>query len=327
MTMRGENPSPTADLIFRALFGSDRNKALLMSLINSIVEPRHRLVDIVIKNPFNLAGYKGSKESIVDIKAMDQDGTWYGIEMQMHGHIFYGKRAMYYLAKGYVDQLELGQHYSALNTTIGIHFLGFNMFSDDRMVRQYVFKDMETNEHPDQLKFLQLYFVEMGKCPEDWAEIITALHCWVAFLVNGESLSRNSLPAALLAEPAITKAVEELERMGEDPELREVYEAEEKARMADVAELQWAKEQAFEQGIERGLERGIEQGIEQGIERGMQRGQRRFLLHLMARHIGDLPPHIAARVDALGPNRLDELGEALFDLGSYADVESWLDRH
>ena len=93
--------------------------------------------------------------------------------MQVHGHIFYGKRAVFYVAKKYVDQLEAGQHYSALNTTIGIHFLGFDVFADDRMVCQFVFKDMEANEHPEQFKDLHLYFVEMGKFHKDLADINT----------------------------------------------------------------------------------------------------------------------------------------------------------
>ena len=261
--MSGENPKPTGDLVFRKLFGSEENKDLLISLINSVVEPNLHLTDVVIKNPFNLAAYKD---------------------------------------------------YSALNTTIGIHFLDFDFFDDDRMVRQFVFKDMETNEHPEQLKVLQLYFIEMGKFHKDWGEITTASDRWIAFMTKGEGLNRKSLPDTLQAEPAIAKAVAELERMGADPELREIYEAEEKARMVEVEELQYAEQ------------KGERRGIEQGIEQGMQRGQQHLLLRLMTRHIGAVPPNIAFRIDTLTPSELEDLGEALFDLNSYAQVADWLAR-
>jgi predicted transposase/invertase (TIGR01784 family) len=186
--MPGGNPSPTVDLVFRKLFGSEENKDLLIALINSVVEPDLLVTDVVVKNPFNLAAYVGSKESIVDIKAVDQMGTWYSIEMQVHGHLFYGKRALFYAAKSYVDQLEAGRNYSALNTTIGIHFLLFNFFDDARMVRQFVFKDAETNDRPEQLSYLQLYFVEMGKFGKEWpddapnntARIAAAKRKWMA---------------------------------------------------------------------------------------------------------------------------------------------------
>src|ERR1035438_3951666 len=126
MTIRGENPSPTVDFVFRKLFGSEENKDLLISLINSIVKPPLHLTDVVIKNPFNLAAYKERKETIVDIKARDQDGIWYDIEMQVLGHALYGKRAIFYAAKVFTDQLGEGQNFSVLNTTIGIHFLCFD---------------------------------------------------------------------------------------------------------------------------------------------------------------------------------------------------------
>jgi len=114
--------------------------------------------------------------------------------------------------------------------------------------------------------------------------------------------------------------------MSADPVLRELYEAEEKARMVDVAELEYAKEQGLKQGIERGIERGREQGLEQGMERGMLHGQQHLLLRLMARRIGEAPPSIVEHLQTLTHNQLDELGEALFDLNSYAEVEAWFSR-
>ena len=117
--------NPKIDFVFRRLFGSEENKDLLISLINSVVEPTPHIVDVTIKNPFNLAAYRDAKESILDIKAIDRDGTWYDIEMQLEAHSLYGRRAIYYLSKTYSGQLESGEDYSNLNTTIGIHFLDF----------------------------------------------------------------------------------------------------------------------------------------------------------------------------------------------------------
>jgi len=297
--MRRRNLNPKIDLVFRKLFGSEENKDLLISLINSIVEPRIHVTDVVIKNPFNLAAYKGAKESIVDIKAQDQDGNWYDIEMQILEHIFYGKRAMFYAAKEFVDQLKSGQDYSLLNTTIGIHFLDFEFFADERMVRHFALRDMETGEYSDELGYLQLYFVEMGKFHKDWPQINTLLDRWLAFLTKAQDLDRSQLPTTMQSEPAIAKAVAELVRMGSDRGLREAYEAEEKAKMVDAATLQFVE------------------------QRGMQQGRQALLLRQMTRHIGEVPPGIEACLNTLTPAQLDDLGEALFDLNSYADVEVW----
>jgi len=57
--MLRRNFNPKIDLVFRKLFGSEENKDLLISLINSVVEPHIHVTAVVIKNPFNLADYAG----------------------------------------------------------------------------------------------------------------------------------------------------------------------------------------------------------------------------------------------------------------------------
>ena len=46
----------------------------------------------------------------------------------------------------------------------------------------------------------------------------------------------------------------------------------------------------------------------------------------MRRHLGEVPANIEARLRMLTPDRLDDLGEALFDLSSYTEVEAWFSR-
>jgi len=305
--MRTRRPSPKIDLVFRKLFGSEENKDLLISLINAVVQPIVPIVDVVIRNPFNLAAYQGAKESILDIKAQDQDGLWYDVEMQILEHIFYGKRAVYYAARTFADQLPSGVDYAGLNTTIGIHFLDFDYFPDDRVVRHFAFRDMQTGEYSEELGCLQLYFVEMGKFHKDWSELRTLLDRWIAFLLRAQELDRENLPEPIRSDTALTKAFGELERMSADPALRDAYEAEEKARMVDAATLEYAKQKAEERGE----------------ARGEARAQQRLIVRQMARHIGEVPPAILSRLETLAPAQLDDLGVALFDLNSYADVEAW----
>ena len=54
--------NPKIDFVFRRLFGSEENKDLLISLINSVVEPSPHIVDVTIKNPFNLAAYRAAMD-------------------------------------------------------------------------------------------------------------------------------------------------------------------------------------------------------------------------------------------------------------------------
>jgi len=66
--------NPRVDFAFKKLFGSEENKDLLMSLINAVVGEEDQVVDLTLKNPYNLADYQAGKMSILDIKAEDKDG-------------------------------------------------------------------------------------------------------------------------------------------------------------------------------------------------------------------------------------------------------------
>ena len=307
--------NPKIDFIFRRLFGSEENKDILLSLVNSVVDPAPPIVDLTIKNPFNMAEYRKDKVSVLDIKAVDENGTWFDIEMQVEAHRLYGRRAIYYLSKTYTGQLESGEDYSNLNTTIGIHLLDFKYFEDDRVLRQFVLKDVETNDAPEDLNGIRLYFLEMGKFNKDWSEVRTLLDRWVSFLNKASGLDRTNLPRELSAEPAVAKALAQLEIMGLDRETREIYEAEEKRRMLDSIQLRDAEE--------RGIERGIALGEARGIALGEARGKRESIFRLGISRFG--PPDASSRslLDAIdSAERLDALLIRAIEAKSWNDLLS-----
>ncbi|SHH54788.1 Rpn family recombination-promoting nuclease/putative transposase, partial [Tepidibacter thalassicus] len=115
--------NPKVDFVFKKLFGSEENKDILISFINSVLSEENQVKDIKIKNPYNLSSYIKGKMSILDIKAVDEKGVWYDIEMQIAEQSFYDKRALYYWAKVYSDQIESGEDYFELRKTISINIL------------------------------------------------------------------------------------------------------------------------------------------------------------------------------------------------------------
>ena len=77
--------------------------------------------------------------------------------------------------------------------------------------------------------------------------------------------------------------------------------------------------------IQSATERGIEQGIEQGIERGIEREAISFVMRLLACRFGAIAPDIEERINGLPVRRIEDLGEALLDFESEADLTSWLE--
>jgi hypothetical protein len=51
-----------------------------------------------------------------------------------------------------------------------------------------------------------------------------------------------------------------------------------------------------------------------------------MVLSLLETKIGGLPIEVQARVEALSPELLRELGQALLNWGSIDDLTAWLDR-
>ncbi|MBF0407380.1 MAG: Rpn family recombination-promoting nuclease/putative transposase [Candidatus Riflebacteria bacterium] len=261
--------SPKIDLVFRKLFGSEENKVILLSLVNSILNFRSPIKDLTIKNPYNLATYVGGKTSILDIKAVDENGTWYDIELQIGEQGFYGKRALYYLSKMYVDQLENAEQFSLLNKTIGIHLIDFKYFYDERYARHFVYKDNETNEYDENLSYQQLYFIELSKFNKDWSESRTLLERWVTFLNRAHRLEKGEIPQEIAGDSEMVMAAKKLDEMSFTREELEIYESERKKRMDAQEELRTALEKGKDEGRKEGREEGLDQALKKMISSGI----------------------------------------------------------
>ncbi len=59
---------------------------------------------------------------------------------------------------------------------------------------------------------------------------------------------------------------------------------------------------------------------------GIQEGKEKLVTRLINKRLGSVPSEITTRLDRLSSDQLDELGEALLDFTSVADLEDWLAR-
>lgn len=87
----------------RYFFVSEDNKDLLLSFINAIMIDSNfaTFKSVEILNPFNLSEKAGNKESIVDLKAVMENGTIVIIEIQTYSTKKIFERTLYYWSKNY----------------------------------------------------------------------------------------------------------------------------------------------------------------------------------------------------------------------------------
>ncbi|MGE5339839.1 MAG: Rpn family recombination-promoting nuclease/putative transposase, partial [Candidatus Omnitrophota bacterium] len=137
--------NPKVGLVFKKLFGSEENLDILKSFINSHLPAEEQVSELILKNPYNLADYINGKLSILDIKAVDENGKWYDIEMQVDSLDYYGQRTLFYWGKVFTGQIEAGELYSKLRKTIIISIIDFTSFpNDDRYHRIIAPRDIQT---------------------------------------------------------------------------------------------------------------------------------------------------------------------------------------
>ncbi len=74
---------PINDFAFKKIFGTPENRATLISLLNAILKLKSPIIEVTLENPYNLQDFKDDKLSVLDVKAVDEAGAIYDIEMQL----------------------------------------------------------------------------------------------------------------------------------------------------------------------------------------------------------------------------------------------------
>ena len=254
------NINPRVDIAFKKLFGVEENKDLLISLINSIVSTEDQITDLILLNPYNPKNFRTDKLSILDIKASGKDNKKYNIEIQITDEADYDKRALYYWAKLYTEQLKSGEDYSKLSKAIGIHILNFTSISGTKY--HNAFHITEKDSGLIYFKDLELHTIELSKFANKGStlqelvkKITTSLDMWCSFLTKHDLLKIDNLPNELNNQN-LKKAINVLEVMNFSEQERSAYDDHLKWMMIEANTL----EKRYRDGIEEGRSEGLKEG-------------------------------------------------------------------
>lgn len=308
--------NPRVDFAFKKLFGSEENKDLLMSLINAIVSEQDHVIEVQLKNPYNLADYRAGKMSILDIKARSDDGRWFNVEMQISEDYYFDKRAIYYWAKLVTEQLSEGKMFKELKKTISIIILDFNFIpKTTEMHNCYKIINTATGKDDRLHDIFELHYVELKKFTKNYDQVTTALDRWSTFLTKAHHLNKGDVPKELADDLAIVKAIEAVDRMFDEEE-RQVYET----RMQALADVESKIASAEEIGMKRGMEKGMEEGVKKGMEEGLKQGTASLLKRQLRHRFGVLPESIEQRLNVATPAELELWSERILNAKNLEDV-------
>src|SRR5436190_1078120 len=216
---------PTVDYAFKHFLGRESTIPILIDVIDQVLAPPpgHEIQAIELLNPFNPKEFLDDKLSILDIKARDQSGRQFNIEMQMLFHRSLEQRILFYWSKLYQQQLHEGERYWTLRPTITICFLNDLLFPQ---LPDYhlTFRLLEQKHLVPFVNDVAIHILELPKFKKPETELANGLDRWLYFLRHAATIDVDEVPAQL-RQPLILRAMEELKMLSQTDVERERYEA------------------------------------------------------------------------------------------------------
>lgn len=176
------------DIAFRKIFGNEKKKVILISFLNAVLglEGQNRVKEVILLNPFQLPRIAGEKSSIIDVRATDERGVTFIVEMQVAEPAGFDKRVLYYTSKDYAGQINIGDEYPKLRPVYFIGVLDFNYFSGKNYLSSHLIIDEETGECV--FKDLKFRFIELPKFNKNAHELKNIIDKWTYFIKNADEL-------------------------------------------------------------------------------------------------------------------------------------------
>ena len=264
--------NPQNDVAFKRIFGTEKNKDILIAMLNSILKNQLHtpITQVQFLSPVQEPEVLAKKQSIVDVLCRDKDGCQYVIEMQIAHAKGFEERAQYYASKAFTSQLNEGEEYYNLKKVIFLAFCNFPIFPKKRKYKsEHITLDKHTGEHNlDKLSFTFVDLIKFDKKRTKPVHELILEEKFYYFLRHAPEMDDETLHTLIGKDIIIKKAFHELERFGwSEADIRR-YEAENKRVRDNRATLLYAKDEGIEEGKEIGREEGFKEGEERGIKIG-----------------------------------------------------------
>jgi predicted transposase/invertase (TIGR01784 family) len=177
------------DIAFRKIFGNEQKTAPLISFLNAALQLKgdERVVNVSLANPYQFPRIAGEKATILDVRATDQSGRKFVVEMQVADKKGFDKRVQYYIARDYSMQIDSGDDYPMLNPAYFIGILDFPFGAGDKYNIHHLVLEKETYEHL--LKDIQFAFIQLPKFNLDIHQLATPIDRWTYFIKHSTELS------------------------------------------------------------------------------------------------------------------------------------------
>ncbi|MCX6958579.1 MAG: Rpn family recombination-promoting nuclease/putative transposase [Verrucomicrobiae bacterium] len=200
---------PKSDFVFKKIFGQHPN--LLKDFLNAILPlPSDCVIEsldyLTTESVPELVGFKNS---IVDVRCLDNHGRRFIVEMQLQWTSDFIKRMLFNTAATYARQLKKGEPYDQLSPVYGVALLDAIAFNDDAEWFHH-YRMISAHDHKKSLEDIQLVLIELPKFkPTSITQKRLAI-LWIRFLKEINEKTKIVDPS-LLEVASIKEALSLLE--------------------------------------------------------------------------------------------------------------------
>lgn len=253
--------SPTFDITFKRMLGSEKYNTVTIDFLNAVLEKTgsERIKTVEFANPINQKNDIGDKLSTVDVRCTDQNGTSYIVEMQVVKEEGFAKRCQYYVARAIASQLRSRGQYETLLPVVFVGIVDHTLFSNELPYLTHIYLT-ESTTNQRLLGLSSYHFIELEKFTKTEIELVDSIDRWVYLMKNAHLISddaeRNMLAAG---NQEILQAFDALDESNMTLAEQEAYFYEENMYRVELGR----KMAAEKEGIERGRQEGMQEGMHQ----------------------------------------------------------------
>jgi predicted transposase/invertase (TIGR01784 family) len=226
---------PKSDLVFKLLFGDERNIDLLTALLKSVLDlPKDEFAEVALVDPHLLRDYEGDKLGILDVKVKTRSGKTIDIEIQVAVTPEMKERVVFYISNMVTEQIGSGDDYDKIKRVISIVITDFDLI-DGSAPYHHRFTLYDRKNGVEFTDLLELHTLELSKLPGVSDD--TELYDWLRFL---RAEKKEELEMLTQTNPQINKAVGVLMEISADERNRMLYESREKLRRDEASRMKGA---------------------------------------------------------------------------------------
>jgi predicted transposase/invertase (TIGR01784 family) len=294
-------PNPRLDVTFRKVFGEEPNIRILTSLIESVLShysdhPIKKKIRII--DPHSLNMTISGRIYIMDVKAVDELGQHFDIEMQRADPGDYEQRMVAYMSILFLGQAAKGSDCSGMKKVISIHILGYNMYGDDGPYHLVHYFTAETRGRT--ITVYEVHTIELLKFRKTQNQLDCKMDFWVYYLKNIDKHNIENPPQAFKKHPVLLAACLTLKGIYLNENDMKTYKKE-------LKEMD-------------NLKNMLKANRKKCLQEGELKGQHELLLKQIRYKFGNISAKDASMIERLTHEQILALSEAIFEAQSFQEL-------